>query len=101
MEITQLLKEYWIIVILFLFGIAVIFVVGSERLVIDCSTMEPKYCEKNEDCVCMDNGCFLGNKKYYDECVDKSQVCYDFCYGWGQPTPTCVAQRCVMRYPIY
>jgi len=31
MEITQFLKEYWIIIILFLFGIAVVYTVGVEK----------------------------------------------------------------------
>ncbi len=97
MEIIDFLREYWIFVVLFLFGIVVVYVVGNERFEVNCNTMEPNYCENDEDCVCMENGCFTGNKNYYDKCVDKSNMCYDLCYGWGQPAPTCVNQRCVMR----
>lgn len=100
MEIVDFLKEYWIVAVLFLFTIAVIIVVGSEKFGIDCKTMKSDYCEKDEDCVCMDQGCFLGNKNYYDKCVDKSEMCYDFCYGWDQPKPACIEHRCIKSRPM-
>lgn len=45
-----------------------------------CDTLNPQYCESNEDCVCKGmEGCFIGGKMYWEKCVDKSQGCTDMC----------------------
>ena len=57
------------------------------------------YCEKDSDCVCggfdTDGSCFLGNKLYYNEYVDKTGVCPDFCGGFhGTLEIKCVNNKC-------
>ncbi len=50
-----------------------------------CPVPNDKYCEKDSDCMCSTNPCFLGNKEYFEKCVpDKSALggCPDMC-GFG------------------
>jgi hypothetical protein len=58
-------------------------------LIIGCINIcnsNPKYCEKDDDCICSTNPCFLGNKKYFETCIaNKTNViCLDAC-GFGPP----------------
>lgn len=37
-------------------------------------------CQSDADCLCTEvNGCFMGNRTYYNACADKSIGCDDFC----------------------
>jgi len=60
---------------------------------------DKKYCDTVDDCVCggfdTDGSCFLGNKLYYNEYVDKTGVCPDFCGGFhGMLKLACVDHQC-------
>lgn len=61
-------------------------------------------CEEDEDCICggvdeRTGRCFLGNKLYYENYVDKSEQCPDFCGGPdGNMVVRCVDNRCVQMY---
>jgi len=68
----------------------------------NCQFTNPKYCSKDDDCICDTNPCFLGNKKYYNECVliqqkDIVDVCLDAC-GFGpydiEVRPICDNHEC-------
>ncbi|NQU79158.1 eight-cysteine-cluster domain-containing protein [Candidatus Woesearchaeota archaeon] len=58
-------------------------------------------CVSDDDCVCggIDAGtgrCFLGNKVYYDNFVDKKKECPDFCSGiGGNLMARCVDTKCM------
>lgn len=56
----------------------------------ECHDIDPLYCETDEDCVCMELGCFLGGKLYWDKCVDKSGLCTDIC----PQDCNCVRNKC-------
>jgi len=52
-----------------------------------CENANPESCTIDEDCICNGQGCFLGNKNYYEKCVKTKEsemlkVCMDFC-GFG------------------
>jgi len=57
-------------------------------------------CNKDSDCICggvdnQDKNCFLGNKEYYEEYVNKEKVCPDFCGGIaGNLELKCVENKC-------
>ena len=59
------------------------------------------YCETVDDCACdgfdtKNNACFVGNKKYYDAYVNKTQDCPDFCTGIaGNLITKCIKNKCV------
>lgn len=59
------------------------------------------FCETDDDCVCggVDEAtgrCFLGNRDYYEEHVDKSGECPDFCSGInGNLVVKCVDNTCM------
>jgi len=60
---------------------------------------DKKYCETDNDCVCggfdTDGSCFMGNKLYYNEHVDKTGICPDFCGGFGgNLVLKCVDSQC-------
>jgi hypothetical protein len=44
-----------------------------------------------------DDGCFLGNKAYYERCEDKEFGCPDFC--GEMPAPACIEHQCTHSYP--
>ena len=61
-------------------------------------------CTTDSDCICggMDANterCFLGNKDYYENYVDKSKDCPDFCSGIaGNLVTRCVDKRCMQVF---
>lgn len=61
-------------------------------------------CEVDTDCICdgidADTGnCFLGNKEYYAEHVDKKSQCADFCSGIaGNLVVRCVNNECTQTF---
>ena len=63
-----------------------------------CAGTDPATCESHADCVCVDDdGCFLGNKAYYERCEDKEYGCPDFC--GEMPVPACIEHQCTHNYP--
>ncbi|MBP7885320.1 hypothetical protein KAZ93_04160 [Patescibacteria group bacterium] len=45
-----------------------------------CKESDPLSCQTDADCLCTEvNGCFMGNRTYYNTCADKSIGCDDFC----------------------
>jgi hypothetical protein len=58
----------------------------KEGISLECKTMNSKYCEKDDDCICNTNPCFQGNKNYYEKCVLPKkgiiEACLDAC-GFG------------------
>jgi eight-cysteine-cluster-containing protein len=57
-------------------------------------------CNKDSDCICggidnNDKNCFIGNKLYYEEYVNKDKACPDFCGGKeGNSELKCVENKC-------
>jgi len=66
--------------------ILILWIFFREGVPLECKTMESKYCEKDDDCICSTNPCFQGNKNYYERCIltEKGiiEVCLDAC-GFG------------------
>ena len=63
---------------------------------IDCSTVDPNYCNTNDDCICDCSALFRGNIDYYNYCVDKtSHACkMNYCFfGLGEGM-ICVNHTC-------
>ena len=62
------------------------------------------YCEIDDDCTCggidlRDGRCFIGNKLYYENYVDKKKECPDFCTGIdGNLKVRCVDSKCIQMY---
>jgi len=49
--------------------------------IIDCSTMDPNYCNTDDDCICSMSKCFRGNKDYAEYCVQEAEVCpMNYCF---------------------
>lgn len=49
--------------------------------IIDCTTMNPNYCNSDDDCICSMSKCFKGNKLYAEHCVEEAEVCSKhFCF---------------------
>lgn len=64
-----------------------------------CDATDPKLCKTDQDCICIENtGCFMGNKDYYQECVDKTGACRDLCVGWEQKPVKCINNKCSISY---
>ena len=63
-----------------------------------CGVSDPLYCKNNQDCICEAAGCFMGNRHYYDKCIDKEKICLDYC---GLPGLTlisqCIRNRCTFE----
>ncbi len=65
--------------------------------------LDKSSCSRDEDCVCggideLTNECYLGNRDYYREHVDKSQACPDFCGGIaGNLAVVCRDGRCAQE----
>ena len=80
-----------------LVGIYLIFICSQKPLKpLTCETLDPQYCEKDEDCVCEQlRGCFMGNKYYYEICINESikssMSCQDLCM---QELCRCVNNKC-------
>ena len=46
----------------------------------ECATFDPEYCNHDEDCVCRQyRGCFMGNKGYYENCINETRKCTVSC----------------------
>ena len=80
-----------------LVGIYLMFIYSEKTLT--CETLDPLYCEKDEDCICEQlRGCFMGNKYYYEMCIDESRKssmsCQDLC---SQELCRCVNNKCDCR----
>lgn len=79
-------------------------IIRSGKVKIICGITDSLYCRVDSDCICVDAettynaGCFLGNKDYYERCVDKTGTCMDFCTGWGQPPVKCIKNKCTNNY---
>ncbi len=64
-----------------------------------CKDSDPLSCQTDADCLCTEvNGCFMGNKDYYNRCEDKSIGCDDFCAGRGQKAVKCIENKCSIMY---
>lgn len=72
-------------------------VLGSEVNPV-CSE-DPYYCRTNEDCVCSETGAFIGNKRYFEYCVDKAINDDQFCTGQSKKQAVCFENQCVNDYP--
>lgn len=42
---------------------------------IDCSTMNPNYCNTDDDCTCSIEKCFYGSKDFANNCVNATHFC--------------------------
>jgi len=63
--------------------------------IIDCDSMDPNYCDTNDDCICSMNKCFRGNKEYSDYCVQEAEVCsLNFCFFAPEEGMICVDHKC-------
>lgn len=63
-------------------------------------TLDARFCSSDDDCICSEEGCFVGNREYFKSCLnetEKSRTCLDLCSGWGQKLPQCKNNRCVVR----
>ena len=73
-------------------------------LIAACEQIPPETdklsCNSDSDCVCggidkLDNNCFLGNKDYYNQFVDKEKQCPDFCNGIANNLEVkCIENKC-------
>ncbi len=75
------------LVLSILIGIFLLVLIYLIRNNIQCKNLDAKYCLKDEDCICSENPCFLGNKEYYNKCFlpqqkELIQACIDAC-GFG------------------
>jgi len=81
------------------FVIAVIVLFGFVLKKVDSRT----FCETEKDCVCggfdtKTNNCFIGNIDYYNQFVDKTKDCPDFCGGIAANLEIkCENNACVQR----
>ncbi len=66
---------------------------------IKCYLKDKTYCEQDSDCICSGNGCFVGNMRYYNSCVNKDYGCVDLCGGWFQSPVACIENHCTLNYP--
>jgi len=58
-----------------------------------------RYCEKDSDCICLEDGCFFGNKNYYKKCFEHKETrCINFCTGAGQKPVKCFNNQCMNFY---
>lgn len=60
-------------------------------------------CSIDEDCVCSELGPFMGNRHYYEFCVDKNRrmdYLVDWCGGPGKKPPACINNQCTNQYPL-
>ena len=78
---------------------------NKQNVGIICGVSDSLYCESDSDCICADAeseypGCFLGSKNYYEKCINKTDICMDFCTGWGQPPVKCINNQCTISYKI-
>ena len=62
----------------------------QKEIEINCKKLDPQYCERDEDCICKPEGCFLGGKLYWESCIDKSIICLDLC----PQSCECIDNRC-------
>lgn len=61
--------------------------------------MDFRYCEKDNDCICLKDGCFFGNKNYYKKCFEHKETrCINFCTGAGQKPVKCFNNQCMNFY---
>jgi hypothetical protein len=65
-----------------------------------CITFDPEYCERDDDCMCINDNCFTGNIWYWENCISElrkllpSAICMDLCYG---VECRCVNNECSCR----
>jgi len=63
--------------------------------IIDCGTIDPNYCDTNDDCICSMSKCFRGNKEYFEYCVEEAEVCpMNFCLFAPGEGMICVNNKC-------
>jgi hypothetical protein len=72
--------------ILFPLIIVILVVIFLIKIKSECQ-IDSNYCLQDEDCICSENPCFLGNKEYYNKCFLPQQrgivqACPDAC-GFG------------------
>ena len=103
------MKKVSIILIIFiLIAVAIVIVFINQKKTypessntenIICDVTDQKLCKTDQDCICIEHaGCFMGNKNYYEKCVDKTGGCFDFCVGWGQKPVKCINNKCSISY---
>jgi len=69
---------------------------SNEFMIKSCEDSDPRYCEHDGDCVCeQSKGCFMGNKNYYENCINESRksswMCLDMC---TQELCGCINNKC-------
>ncbi len=92
-------------------GILVVTVIIGIVLISECVEEKPpsnlyinnfSYCESANDCICAEEGCFWGNKYYYERYANKTQECMDMCY-WGmrnwREDRRCINNTCTIITP--
>ncbi|MFC2143292.1 hypothetical protein ACFLQN_02745 [Candidatus Aenigmatarchaeota archaeon] len=91
-----------IIVIVVLIGVVIFINLNTDNLNTDnivCDITNPTLCKTDQECICIEHdGCFMGNKNYYEKCEDKTFACLDFCHGWGQKPVKCINNKCENIY---
>lgn len=73
--------------ILTIIGIVLFSIYLITKTSLECQTLDQKYCLQDNDCICSENPCFLGDKEYYNKCFLPQQkeivkACPDAC-GFG------------------
>jgi hypothetical protein len=62
---------------------------------IDCNTMNPNYCNINDDCTCSVNKCFYGSKDFANNCVNETNVCkMNMCFFAPGSGMVCINHVC-------
>ncbi len=71
----------------------------------DPNDLERTRCKRDIDCVCggtdrLTGKCFIGNREYFDQFVDRNKECPDFCGGIAGDLQTrCVSGTCKQVQP--
>jgi hypothetical protein len=70
-------------------------VAATTTTTIDCSTMNPNYCNTDDDCICSLTKCFRGNKDYAKHCVPEVNACQmSYCPFTPQQRMVCIDHTC-------
>jgi len=63
-----------------------------------CDVSDPLYCKNDQDCICRERGCFMGNKYYYEKCINKDKLCFHHCGFYGLTIISkCSQNKCTFK----
>jgi len=63
-----------------------------------CFLMKELDCEKDSDCIYSGAQIFVGNKNYYETCIDKVGTFISITPLW-EPPVACIDRKCTINYP--